>query len=192
MKSTPAPTADRIERTVNPFAVTVLVLCLAVSTGALWVAPGGSSAMILSWMLVALAACGVLGLLLFAFGLLKIPTRAGRFDTTKAIADSSPDGLLVTDQESRIIYANEAYRALSGAPASSDLRSVERVFTGSPDVSESVYRLSQAAKSGGRASEELRLAPPPNGDGDVAWYRIRVRPLDGAARAGRTVWTAAD
>ena len=192
MKSTPAPPVDRIERTINPFALTVLILCLAVSIGALWVAPGGSSTMILSWMLVALAACGVLGLLLFAFGLLQIPTRAARFDTTKAIADSSPDGLLVTDQEARILYANGAYRALSGAPAGGDLRSVERLFTGSPDVSESVYRLSQAAKSGGRASEELRLAPPPNGEGDVAWYRIRVRPLEGAAKAGLTVWTVSD
>ena len=136
-------------------------------------------------MLVALAACGVLGLLLFAFGLLQIATRAARFDTTKAIADSSPDGVLVTDQESRILYANGAYRALSGAPAGGDLRSVERLFTGSPDVSESVYRLSQAAKSGGRASEELRLAPPPNGDrrrGLVSHSRASARGR-GQARA---------
>ena len=148
--------------------------------------------MILSWLMVALAAFGALGLLLFAFGLLQFPSRAARFDTTKAIADSSPDGLLVTDRDGRIVYANEAYRALSGARAPSELRPVERLFTGSPDVSESVYRLSQAAKSGGRASEDLRLAPPPNGEGEVAWYRIRVRPLDGVARDGLTVWTVSD
>ena len=79
-----------------------------------------------------------------------------------------------------------------GAPATSDLRPVERLFTGSPDVSESVYRLSQAAKSGGRASEDLRLAPPPSGEGEVAWYRIRVRPLEGVARDGLMVWTVSD
>ena len=92
---------------------------------------------------------GAFGLLLYAFGLLQFPARAARFDTTKAIADSSSDGILVTDRELRIVYANDAYRALSGAPAPTDLRPVERLFTGSPDVSESVYRLSQAAKSGG-------------------------------------------
>ena len=81
---------------------------------------------------------------------------------------------------------------MSGARGPSELRPVERLFTGSPDVSESVYRLSQAAKSGGRAAEELRLAPPPNGEGDVAWYRIRVRPLDGVARDRLTVWTVSD
>ncbi len=59
-------------------------------------------------------------------------------------------------------------------------------------MSESVYRLSQAAKSGGRACEELRLAPPPNGEGEVAWYRIRVRPLEGVARDGLAVWTVSD
>ncbi|HXZ16360.1 MAG TPA: ATP-binding protein, partial [Roseiarcus sp.] len=58
--------------------------------------------------------------------------------------------------------------------------------------SESVYRLSQAAKSGKSASEDLRLAPPPSGDGAVAWYRIRVRPLDRAGGSGPTVWTVSD
>ena len=140
--------------------------------------------MIISWMLVVLAFFGAFGLLLIAFGLLQFPARAARFDTTKAITDSSPDGLLVTDRESRILYANDSYRALSGARATSELRPVERLFTGSPEVSEAVYRLSQAAKSGARASEELRLVPSPSGKGDASWYRIRVRPLVGVAKDG--------
>src|SRR5262249_1676831 len=95
-------------------------------------------------------------------------------------------------RESRIIYANDAYRAFSGARATSDLRPVERLFTGSSDVSESVYRLAQAAKSGARASEELRLSPPLSGDGDVPWYRIRVRPREGVAQDGLGLWTVSD
>jgi len=43
-----------------------------------------------------------------------------------------------------------------------------------------------------RASEELRLSPPPNGEGEVAWYRIRVRPLEGVARDGLMAWTVSD
>ena len=192
MKSAPPPPVDRIERTVNPLALTILVVCLAGALLARWLAPNAAGAAIMTWMVVVLAICGAFGLLLFAFGVLQFPTRAARFDTTKAIADSNPDGVLVTDRESRIVYANDAYRALSGARATSDLRPVERLFTGSPDVSESVYRLSQAAKSGARASEELRLSPPPSGEGDVAWYRIRVRPLEGVAKDGVTVWTVSD
>src|SRR5208282_4685349 len=192
MKSAPPPPVDRIERTVNPLALAILIVCLAGALLALWLAPSAIGATLLTWMIVILAICGGFGLLLFAFGLLQFPTRTARLDTTKAIADSNPDGILVTDRESRIVYANEAYRALSGARAATDLRPVERLFTGSPDVSESVYRLSQAAKSGARASEELRLSPPPSGEGDVAWYRIRVRALEGVAKDGVTVWTVSD
>ena len=192
MKSPPPPPVDRVERTVNPVALAILLVCLAGALIALWLAPSATGATLMTWMIVILAVCGAFGLLLFAFGLLQFPTRAARFDTTKAIADSNPDGLLVTDRESRIVYANDAYRALSGAPAANDLRPVERLFTGSPDVSESVYRLSQAAKSGSRASEELRLSPPPSGEGEVAWYRIRVRPLEGVVRDGLMAWTVSD
>jgi two-component system cell cycle sensor histidine kinase/response regulator CckA len=192
MKSAPPPPVDRIERTVNPLALAILIVCLAGALLALWLAPSAIGATLLTWMIVILAVCGAFGLLLFAFGLLQLPTRAARLDTTKAIADSNPDGILVTDRESRIVYANDAYRALSGARAAGDLRPVERLFTGSPDVSESVYRLSQAAKSGARASEELRLSPPPSGEGEVAWYRIRVRPLEGAAKEGMMAWTVSD
>src|SRR5277367_1538579 len=192
MKSPPPPPVDRIERTVNPIALTILLVCLAGALLALWLAPNAIGATLMTWMIVFLAVCGAFGLLLYAFGMLHLSTRAARFDTTKAIADSSPDGVLVTDRELHIVYANEAYRALSGARAAGDLRPVERLFTGSPDVSESVYRLSQAAKSGTRASEELRLAPPPSGEGEVAWYRIRVRPLEGVARDGLMVWTVSD
>jgi two-component system cell cycle sensor histidine kinase/response regulator CckA len=193
MKSTPpAPPVDRIERTMNPVALAVLGLALAGAIAAVWLAPPAAGATVVSSIIVALAFCGAFGLLLFALGVLQFPARAARFDTTKAIADSNPDGLLVNGRDSRILYANAAYRALSGAREISELRTIERLFTGSPDVSESVYRLSQAAKSGGRGSEELRLAPAPNGQADVAWYRIRVRPLEGVARDGATLWTVSD
>ena len=130
MKSPPPPPVDRIERTVNPVALAILLVCLAGALLALWLAPNAIGATLMTWMIVILAVCGAFGLLLYAFGLLQLPTRAARFDTTKAIADSNPDGILVTDRESRIVYANDAYRALSGAPAATDLRPVERLFTG--------------------------------------------------------------
>ena len=102
---------------------------------------------------------GVFSILLYAFGQLQFAGRAGRFDTTKAIADSNSDGLIVTDADSRIIYANEAYRALSGAKGAADLKLVERLFTGAPEVSEAVYRLAQAARAGNRASRRIAHGP---------------------------------
>ena len=193
MKSTaPSFPAGRIGRWATPVLLATLTLGLGSAALAVWLARNAASATVVSSVIVVLAVCGLAALVLFAFGLLQLRSRADRFDMTHAIANSNPDGLIVTDSESRILYANSAYRALSGESGMQKLRTVERLFTGSPDVSESVYRLSQAAKSGGRASEDLRLAPPPNGEGDVAWYRIRVRPLDGVSREPAILWTISD
>ncbi|HVP98016.1 MAG TPA: ATP-binding protein, partial [Roseiarcus sp.] len=192
MKSTASFPAGRIGRWATPVLLATLTLALGSAALAVWLARNAASATVVSSVIVVLAVCGLAALVLFAFGLLQLRSRADRFDMTHAIANSNPDGLIVTDSESRILYANSAYRALSGESGMQKLRTVERLFTGSPDVSESVYRLSQAAKSGGRASEDLRLAPPPNGEGDVAWYRIRVRPLDGVSREPAILWTISD
>ena len=190
MTSTPPPPVmDRIERTANPVALAVLAGALGGVAAAAWFAPNGLGPTIVNWAVAAFALVGGLGLLLLAFGLLRFPPRAGGWDIAEAIADTSPDGLVVTDRQSRILYANAAYRALSGG---GELRPVERAFAGSPEVSESVYRLSQSAKFGKSSSEDLRLVPPPSGEGAVAWYRIRVRPLDGVAREAASVWTVSD
>ena len=169
-----------------------LAIAAAVAIAALWLAPSSARAAIMTTEIVALAFCGVLGLLLFSFGLLRAPVRTSRSDSARAIVDSSPDGIVVTDRQSGILYANDAYRALTGARSIGELKPVERVFAGPPDISESVYRLAQASKAGKGASEELRLAPSLNGESDVAWYRIRVRPLEGVLRQGATVWTVSD
>ncbi len=189
MNSTPPPSpAGQIERNANPLLLAVMALGLAAAVAAVWLAPNVAGNTIVLWVIVALGLCGASGLLLF--GLLHFFMRASRFEMAKAIADASPDGLVVIDRESRVLYANEAYRSLAGARAG-ELKPVERLFTGAPEVSESIYRLSQASKSGKSASEELRLAPPLNGEGDVAWYRIRVRPL-APRTGGATVWTVSD
>jgi two-component system, cell cycle sensor histidine kinase and response regulator CckA len=111
---------------------------------------------------------------------------------TKTLADTSPEGLLVTQANGEIIFANEAYMSLSGAQDSADIRSVERLFAGTSEVSEAVYRLAQAAREGKRATEELRLSPPLTGEGAVGWYRIRVRPLERAGDTRATLWSVAD
>jgi two-component system cell cycle sensor histidine kinase/response regulator CckA len=190
--TTPPPLVDRIERTGNPVVLALLALCAGGAALALWLAPSGTGVAIVAALIVVLAFCGALGLLLFSFGALRFPAQTSRIDAARAIVDSNPDGIVVTDRQSRILYANDAYRALSGARSSADLKPVERAFAGPPEISESVYRLAQASKAGKSASEDLRLAPSPNGGGEVAWYRIRVRPLTGVAREGGTIWTVSD
>jgi len=143
-------------------------------------------------LLALLASVGVIGLFAYAVGFVRLAGQAARDDLTKLVADTGPEALVVTEGDSRIVYANESYMRLSGASDPAHIRSIERLFSGSPEVSEAVYRLSQAARDGKRAAEELRLAPPLTGDSAVAWYRIRVRPLERPGRPIATLWSVAD
>src|SRR5260370_9930769 len=74
-----------------------------------------------------------------------------------------------------------------------DVRPIERVFVGDPDVSETLYRLLKASRDGRRLQEEVRVRAA---RGEPArWLRLRVCPLGAAADAGGTrkalVWTVA-
>ena len=150
----------------------------------LWLAPNGAGLTVVTGDRRA-GLLRRLGLLLFAFGLLQFPTRA------VAVRHRQGDRRLRAPTASWSPTADRASStptppiALSPAATGSELRPVERLFAGSPDVSESVYRLSQAAKSG--KSRGRGTAPRPAADrrGAVAWYRIRVRPLEGVARRGQ-------
>ncbi len=143
------------------------------------------------WFLAALASVGIAALFLNAIGLLQFSSRGGRNDLTKQIADTFIAGLLVTEGERRIVYANSAYQTLAGATGSVDLRTVDRLFTGPPEVSEAIYRLAQAARDGKAGTEEIRLAPPLTGEAEVGWYRVRVAPLSGGG-ARRSLWIVSD
>ena len=186
----PAPSIGG-RRGASLWALAFLAVAIGGAALSLRFAPNPAGMAIVSGIVMAFACLGAVAVVAFAFGALALPAGSSNAGTTQAIADSSPDALVVTDSESRIVYANGAYRALSRALGAPEVKPVERLFTGSPDVSESVYRLAQAAKSSGRASEDLRLAASPNGPAEVTWYRIRVRPLEGDPDR-TTLWTVSD
>jgi two-component system cell cycle sensor histidine kinase/response regulator CckA len=182
---------DRSDRQGNALMLLLLAALLVGALAASFYLSDEGRAQFVLWFLAGLAALGVLGLFLLAIGSLQITGRAARNDLTKLIADEQVEGLLVTDQDGRPVYANRAYMKLSGAPDGAVVRPVERLFTGGSEVSEAVYRLAQAARERRPASEETRLQPSLDGAQPVAWYRIKVRPVD---RAGKreTIWTVSD
>ena len=106
------------------------------------------------------------------------------------MADTSSDGLIVIEDDGRVVYANKAYLDLAGSRGG-DIRAVERLFTGAPEVSEAIYRLAQAAREHRTGSEEIRLSPSLDGAQEFGWYRVRVRalPRNGTQAA---LWTIAD
>jgi two-component system cell cycle sensor histidine kinase/response regulator CckA len=183
---------DRTERSGSPGLVLVLAVLLVGAAAALSLLPPEQAGRFTIGLLAFLAICGVIALFAYAAGFLQMAGQSARNDVTKTLADTSPEGLLVTQANGEIIFANEAYMSLSGAQDAADIRTVERLFSGTSDVSEAVYRLAQAAREGKRATEELRLSPPLSGEGNVGWYRIRVRPLERAGETRATLWSVAD
>jgi two-component system cell cycle sensor histidine kinase/response regulator CckA len=192
MSDMPAAGIDRPERSGSPGLVVLLAILLVVVVVAFSVLPRDEAQRLILAFLALLAVVGVFALFALAVGFLQFAGQGSRNDLTKLLADTSTEGLLVTEGESQPIYANDAYMSLSGARSAADLRLVDRLFSGTADVSEAVYRLALAAREGKRCTEELRLSPPLMGEGAVAWYRVRVRPLErpGAKRA--TLWSVAD
>jgi two-component system cell cycle sensor histidine kinase/response regulator CckA len=142
-------------------------------------------------LLALLAMVGLFSLFAFAAGIIRVADRRADDPVTGRIADHAHDGLAVTNPRGHVVYFNAAYLALTGAATAAEVRPVERVFIGNPDVSEAVFRLLKAARQGKRQQEEVRIAGT---DGDHGrWLRLRVRPLgEGKREAKYAVWSIAD
>ena len=142
-------------------------------------------------VLAVLAMVGLFNLFAFAAGIIRFADRNADNPIIGRIADHSHDGLAVTDPRGHVVYSNAAYLTLTGAASPQDVRPVERVFIGNPDVSEAVFRLLKAAREGKRQQEEVRIAGTDGSHG--RWLRMRVRPLGDARRTAKyAVWSIAD
>ena len=183
---------DRTERSGSPGLVLLFAGFLVAAAVAFSLLPRNEAANLVVGLLALLAVVGIFALFAYAVGFLQFSGHATKNDITKLICDSNPDGLIVTEADAKIVYANDAYMTLSGTDDPAHLRVVERLFSGAPDISEAIYRLAQAAREGKRNTEELRLSPRLSGETSVGWYRIRVRPLDTSDSRRISLWTVAD
>src|SRR5271163_2195453 len=142
-------------------------------------------------LLALLAMVGLFNLFAFAAGIVRFTDRSNDDPVIGRIADHAFDGLAVTDAGGHVVYFNAAYLSLTGATGAHDVRPVERVFIGNPDVSEAVFRLLKAARESKRQQEEVRIASGEGAHG--RWLRMRVRPLGASKREAKyAVWSIAD
>src|SRR3954463_4946956 len=142
-------------------------------------------------VLALLAMVGLFNLFAFAAGIIRFTDRAADDPVMGRIADHAHDGLAVTDPKGPVVFSTAAYLALTGAASPQDVRPIERVFIGNPDVSEAVFRLLKAAREGKRQQEEVRIAGSDGTQG--RWLRMRVRPLGQSKREAKyAVWSIAD
>jgi two-component system cell cycle sensor histidine kinase/response regulator CckA len=173
-------------------ALVLLVALVLVAAATAIVLFGGDNAepYILAF-LAALATIGVFSLFAFACGIVRFPDAATGNHLIKAVIDGASDGIVVTDDGGRVVYANAAYFDLIDASDAKDMRPVERAFIGDADASEAIYRLLKAAREGRRLQEEVRIAGMKGRP--ARWLRFNIRPLGGGRRDGRlTVWSLAD
>ena len=159
----------------------LLVAALLVGAAAAFVVLGrGSAEPYILVFLAVLATVGVFSLFALASGILRLPAAGPANPLIKTVVDEAFDGILVTDGDGRVIYANAAYLDLIDADAN-EMRPVERVFIGDADASEAIYRLLKAAREGKRLQEEVR----------VAWSTRAGRPAGCGCGCGRSASAAA-
>jgi two-component system, cell cycle sensor histidine kinase and response regulator CckA len=179
-------------RTGNPALIVAVAVVLAGAATAFAVLPDEHSSILMVSLLAVFTIVGICAFLAFATGLLQLPGQVAKNDITKLICGGSDEGLIVTGAGGKVVYANDSYIALAGGSGLANLRTVERLFRGSPEISEATYRLAQAAREGKCATEELRMCPGLVGTGEASWYKIKVRPLQLAAVPRAALWSVKD
>ncbi len=145
-----------------------------------------------------LAVVGVFALFAGAIGLVRFGVKPQGRSLARVFVDGFDEGVLVTDDQGRIVYSNAAYAQATRAASAADLRTIERIFAGNQDAAESMFRLSEASRTRSAAEAEIRTALPIGAsDGGARWYRVKVRPLAFVADRGAeghrlTVWRISD
>ena len=185
---------DRSANTARTGSVALVLLVagmlVAAAAGIVVLGPSAAEPYILGFLAV-LATVGVFSLFALASGILRLPAAEASSPLIKAVVDDAVDGLVVTDGDGRVLYANAAYLDLIDAADANDMRPVERVFIDDADASEAIYRLLKAASDGKRLQEEVRIAGTKGRP--ARWLRLRVRPLGDGKRMRRfTVWSLSD
>ncbi|MGL5447131.1 MAG: cell cycle histidine kinase CckA [Rhabdaerophilum sp.] len=195
LKESPVgPPIDRSQRHGSPVLLLLVTLIVVGAVLSLVLLEEQHHALVMTLFLASFAALGVLAAFLYAIGILQFAGRASRNDVTKAVVDGAGEGHLVLDREGKVLYANATYQAFCGGQPgrAASIRPVERLFSGTSDVSEAVYRLAQAAREGRGATEIIRLVPALAGGGTYGWYRVRVRPLARSEGDSALHWTVFD
>lgn len=188
------PKGSTIDRSDRPGHIGWVLLLAGVLVGAVlglrFLGTDQAQPLILG-LLAFFAMAGVFFLFALAIGVIQFAGQVARNDITKLMSDTSGEGLAVVEDDGRIVYANQAYVSLAGSN-DGEVRPVERLFMGAPEVSEAIYRLAQAAREHRTGTEEIRLSPSLDGAHEFGWYRVRVRPVPRPGRREASLWSIAD
>lgn len=197
------PAEERSRREGNIGLLVLLAVGLAIAAVALAVVSHETAEPFVLAILAGLSVVGVFSLFAGAVGILHFGETAGNGDIARAFVDNLNEGTLITTADGTILYANDAYRQLTGSGDSETLASVEKAFSGNPQIAEQIFRLSKAARQRRAWSEEF---PVSSAFTDVEqgvfnqaatrWFRVSVRQMPAGRRTRRssslTVWQVAE
>jgi two-component system, cell cycle sensor histidine kinase and response regulator CckA len=193
------PIVDRNVRPAVALRVVVLAIVLAASAGAFIVFKNQLDNELVLGVLGVLAMAGIFFVVSALIGFIEImPQAAGSDDLARAFLDSHPDGTVVTDRKGRIVYANAAYGALTGAAGTSEVQTLETLLSRNRDATEAVYRLTNGLHEGKEGAEEFRvqkaLNPSSASGAGAHWYRLKARVLPNrdTARQPLYIWQISD
>lgn len=128
-------------------------------------------------MLGILSMIGVFYLFASVMGFVQVTPRSIGDVLSKAYVDSMPQGLVVTDSQGNIVYANRAYADLTGAESAADLKSLPTILSDREEAQSSVSLLSAKLRDGRSGESEFRLPCFLNDPAieKPRWYRVRAR-----------------
>ncbi|MBV5265333.1 cell cycle histidine kinase CckA [Pinisolibacter aquiterrae] len=177
-----APVIDRGARSGSIGLLVALALSFVAAAAVLAVVKPEEAAPYVQVILGLLAVVGVFALFAGAIGLVRFGAKPQGPTLSGVFLDGFPEGVVVTDDQGRIIYTNPAYAALTRAETANDLRTIERIFAANPEVGEEMFRLCESVRGRVTAETELRTRTPIGSEeGGARWYHIRVDPLASAS-----------
>ena len=148
-------------------------------------------------LLGVLAMAGIFFIVSAIVGIVEIMPGASKSGLDRGYLDSHPDGMLVTDTKGRILYANAAYGALTGATRVKEVQPLETLLSRTKESGEALYRLINRLQAGEDGHEEFRLMKPlgqPLGANGPRWYRLkgRILPPSDKTKSATRAWQITD
>lgn len=192
-----APLVDRGGRSGTVLRILLLALVLIAAAGGFVVFKRSLDNEIVLGGLGVLAMVGIFFLVSSVIGFIEVMPQRQSDSLARAFLNSHPDGTLITDEKGRIIYANAAYGALTGARKATEVQTLETLLSRHRESNEALYRLVNGLREGKEGREEFRLlravGPGSNSSG-AHWYRLKARLLQPEENGGKPlqIWQITD
>ena len=193
------PLLDRGGRTAGTIIrILALALVLAGAAAAFIIFRNHLNNEVVLGVLGILAMVGIFFLVSSVIGFVQVMPGSEPDELARRFISSHPDGIIITDEAGRIVFANTAYGKLTGARKATEVRTLEAMLSRNREATEVLYRLTNGLREGREGHEEFRLlkslSPNEQAGAGAHWYRLKARALANANGKGRPlhVWQITD